>query len=648
VAPEAVARIGVDVGGTFTDVACVTPDGAILIAKVRSRRGGVNPALWSAVDATAGSTAARALVHGTTVATNALIERRGGRVVLVATQGFEDILWLRRQERAALYDLTRHHPPPLVTRDDVIGVAERMGPDGPIMPLSTREIARVVSAVVALKPDGVAIALLFGFRHDAHEAALAAALRKVLPPRSVAASSEVLPVFREYERTATTVAEAFLRPVAGGYLDTMGREAAQHGIQSLRVMASSGGTLDVAQAAERAASLALSGPAGGVEGARLVGRQVNAPDLLTLDMGGTSADAGLVQGGEALTQAAGDIAGIPLALPHVLIETVGAGGGSIAWVDAGGALRVGPQSAGADPGPACYGQGGTDATVTDAALVLGWLDEARPLAKELALRRPEAERAVKRVADRVGLDVQRCAAGILEIATATMVRALRSVSVERGVDPRGMTLVPFGGAGPLFACPMADALAMRRVVIPPHAGVLSALGLATAPARVEFLAPYHRLASQRTRADLESGFAPLAARARGELPGAPLVRFAQCRYPGQGYELSVPAEADGAGIAAAFHRAHRKRFGHADPARDVEIVNLHLIARGAPAPVTWQRRSVAAAGPAVPGRVDWETLAAGTVLEGPLAIDGPDATARLEPGWRGTVHETGAILLERA
>jgi N-methylhydantoinase A len=230
-----------------------------------------------------------------------------------------------------------------------------------------------------------------------------------------------------------------------------------------------------------------------------------------------------------------------------------------------------------------------------------------------------------------------------------MVRALRSVSVERGVDPRGMTLVPFGGAGPLFACPMADALGMRRVIIPPHAGVLSALGLATAPARVEFLAPLHRLAGQLSKADLDAAFAPLEQRAAHELPDGQLVRLAQCRYPGQGYELGVQAPADGAGVAAQFHVAHRQRFAHADPARDVEIVNLHLIARGEAAAVELKRRGVTApTRVAIAGRVDWESIPAGAVLNGPVAIDGPDATARIEAGWRGTMHETGAVVLERA
>jgi len=264
------------------------------------------------------------------------------------------------------------------------------------------------------------------------------------------------------------------------------------------------------------------------------------------------------------------------------------------------------------------------------------------------LDRAAAERAVSAVAKRAGLSVERCAAGILEIATATMVRALRSVSVERGVDPRGMTLVPFGGAGPLFACPMADALGMRRVIIPPHAGVLSALGLATAPARVEFLAPYHQLAAAKSKGDLDQAFAPLVTHANAELPGATLPRMAQCRYPGQGYELTVPAESDGKGVASEFHAAHRRRFGHADAARDVEIVNLHLIARGPAAQVQWLRRPAAPSGATAAGRVDWETLAAGTVLSGPIAIDGVDATGRIEAGWRGTVHETGAIVLERA
>lgn len=618
-----------DVGGTFTDLVALAADGAVTAGKVRSTPGRVADAAWAALDALRGAPAA--LVHGTTVATNVLLERTGARVVLVTTAGFEDLLWLRRQDRAALYDLARHHPPPVVAREDVIGVRERIGATGVVTPLAEDEIGRVVAAVRARRPEAVAIGLLFSFRDARHERALAHALRGALPGTPVAASAEVLPVFREYERFGTTAAEAYLRPRVAGYLARMAEEARSRGVGELRVMASSGGTLSVAQAGERAAALALSGPAGGVEGARLVGAALGFADLLTMDMGGTSADASIVLGGEPLHQMAGEVGGVPLTLPHVLIETVGAGGGSVAWVDAGGALKVGPRSAGALPGPACYGAGGEEATVTDAAAVLGWLDAEHPLAGGLVPDVTLAARAVARVAQAAGLEVRRCAEGMIDVANAAMVRALRRVSVERGVDPRGMTLVAFGGAGPMFACRMAASLGVRRALVPPHAGALSALGLAAAPARLEFMASLHRRAAELGETDLDRAFAPLLREAEEALPGAALTRLADARYPGQGYELGIPVSGAGDAVARGFHAAHRERFGHADAARPVELVNLRVVATR-PATGVVLGRSAA--------------LAPGATLEGPTTVPLEDCTVRIEAGWRGTVHETGSIVLE--
>jgi N-methylhydantoinase A len=623
-------RVGVDVGGTFTDLVALSPDGGQRVIKVPSTPGDPAQALFEAVDALGGPVGT--LLHGTTVATNALLERRGGRVAFVTTRGFEDLLWLRRQERAALYDLSREHPPPVVARDHVVGVAERAGPSGVLTPLTSDEVVRVVARVRDLRPVAIAVGLLFSFRHPGHERELARALREALPGVPVVASSELLPVFREYERFGTTTAEAFLRPTVAGYIERLGRDARARRIRELRVMASNGGTLSPAQAGGRAAALALSGPAGGVEGARLLGASLGEPDLLTLDMGGTSADASVIVGGEALMRGAGDVGGIPIALPHVLIETVGAGGGSIGWVDPGGALRVGPRSAGADPGPACYGRGGTEATVTDAALVLGWLDPEQPLASGLRLDRDAAHRAVERLSRAAALPPLRCAEGMIEVATATMVRALRRVSVERGLDPRTMTLVPFGGAGPLFTCRLAESLGMRRAVIPPHPGVLSALGLAVAPAMVESVASVHRPARALRPGDWDALFAPVERQVREELPEAVIARVAECRYPGQGYELPVPGEGLPA-TAAAFHRAHEVRFGYAQPERDVEVVNVRVVGRVAGAGGGWR---LAVGGDLAPGRR----------FSGPVTIPLADATARIEAGWAGAVHETGALIVE--
>src|SRR5438094_3650693 len=392
-------RVGVDVGGTFTDLVALAENGTIEVRKVVTTPDDPAVGLFRALDALS-PVPVDVLIHGTTIATNALLGRRGARIALVTTKGFEDLLWLRRQDRAALYDLTRDHPPPLVARSDVVAVAERTGPDGVLEPLGEDEVVRVVAAVRALAPapEALAVALLFAFRHAEHERRLVAALREALPDIPIAASHEVLPVFREFERASTTTVEAYLRPKVSAYLGRLERDVRARGIGMLRVMTSSGGTLPPGAASTRAASLALSGPAGGVVGARLVGAAVGLADLLTLDMGGTSADASLVTGGTPLGDGGGTIAGLALALPAVLIETVSAGGGSIARVDEGGALKVGPESAGAVPGPACYGRGGARPTVTAACLALGWLDAASPLADDVRLDAAAPERALRRLA----------------------------------------------------------------------------------------------------------------------------------------------------------------------------------------------------------------------------------------------------------
>ena len=659
-------RVGVDVGGTFTDLVAIGRDGSLTIRKVASTPRDPAVGLFRALDSL-GSAPIDVLVHGTTVATNALLERRGARVVLITTAGFEDLLWLRRQDRPALYDLARDHPPPLVAREDVIGAQERMGPDGVLVPLSGNEVARIVRATRTLAPEAVAISFLFAFRHPAHEQQIATALRAALPGIPVAASYEVLPLFREYERTSTTTAEAYLRPKVATYVAKTAAAAAtrQGGVRAFRIMTSAGGTLTPEQAGTRAATLALSGPAGGVVGAALVGEAIGIPNLLTLDMGGTSADASLVRDGVALTEGAESVAGVPLALPAILIETVSAGGGSIAAIDEGGALRVGPRSAGAEPGPACYGRGGVEPTVTDACLVLGWLDVEYPLADSVRLDRAAAERALARL----GGDLPAMAAGVVQVATAVMARALKRVSVARGIDPRDMALLPFGGAGPLFGCALADALGMTKVLIPPHPGVLSAVGLAAAPERVDVLASLHRPLAALSAAALADAFAPLVTAGSAAFAGtereAQVSRFADCRFAGQGYEVTIPApQDDPATLASAFRKAHQARHGHADPDQPVEVVNLRVVAErsvstngpgqrppgaGEGAARAKQRTIVARDGKTLRADI-WRLgeLPAGRQLDGPAILAGPDATAFIEPGWGGVVHDSGAVILERA
>ena len=664
-------RVGVDIGGTFTDLVAVAEDGEIDVRKVVTTPQDPSVGMFRAIETAGKGEGGKGkpielLVHGTTIATNALLERRGARVVLVTTRGFEDLLWLRRQDRAALYDLARDHAPPLVARGDVIGVAERMGPAGAQEPLTDAEIDRVVAAVRALAPESVAVAFLFAFRHPEHERRVATALRSALAGVPVAASHEVLPVFREFERISTTTVEAYLRPKVSAYLARLDQDARSRGVGTLRIMTSAGGTLAPAPAACRAATLALSGPAGGVVGARLVGAVVGLSELLTLDMGGTSADASLVTGGAAVQDGAGAVAGVPLALPSILIETVSAGGGSIARVDQGGALKVGPDSAGAVPGPACYGRGGTRPTVTDACLVLGWLDAASPLADEVRLDPAAARRAVAALGETAGSDPAAIAAGIVAVATAVMARALRRVSVARGLDPRRMALVPFGGAGPLFGCALADALGMRTVVIPPHPGVLSALGLAAAGERVDLLASHHRELDRLQPTDIGRAFSALLREASEQLPGGALWRYADCRFVGQGYEVTIPVTTNNPRqIRDAFLAAHRERFGHSGSGQPVELVNLRVVAvREAPLPRFGERggatRECRGERPVALGRGRgrggkrvtaslWalDDLAVGVTLDGPAILAGRDATALIEPGWRGAVHASGAVVVER-
>ncbi len=664
-------RVGVDIGGTFTDLVAVAEDGEIDVRKVVTTPQDPSVGMFRAIETAGKGEGGKGkpielLVHGTTIATNALLERRGARVVLVTTRGFEDLLWLRRQDRAALYDLARDHAPPLVARGDVIGVAERMGPAGAQEPLTDAEIDRVVAAARALAPESVAVAFLFAFRHPEHERRVATALRSALAGVPVAASHEVLPVFREFERISTTTVEAYLRPKVSAYLARLDQDARSRGVGTLRIMTSAGGTLAPAPAACRAATLALSGPAGGVVGARLVGAVVGLSELLTLDMGGTSADASLVTGVAAVHDGGGAVAGVPLALPSILIETVSAGGGSIARVDQGGALKVGPDSAGAVPGPACYGRGGTRPTVTDACLVLGWLDAASPLADEVRLDPAAARRAVAALGETAGSDPAAIAAGIVAVATAVMARALRRVSVARGLDPRRMALVPFGGAGPLFGCALADALGMRTVVIPPHPGVLSALGLAAAGERVDLLASHHRELDRLQPTDIGRAFSALLREASEQLPGGALWRYADCRFVGQGYEVTIPVTTNNPRqIRDAFLAAHRERFGHSGSGQPVELVNLRVVAvREALLPRFGERggatRECRGERPVALGRGRgrggkrvtaslWalDDLAVGVTLDGPAILAGRDATALIEPGWRGAVHASGAVVVER-
>jgi N-methylhydantoinase A len=564
--------LGIDVGGTFTDAVLLAGD-ELRTAKVPTAAAQEESVLAAARAVGAGAGLDR-FAHGTTIATNALLERTGARTAFVGTAGFEHLLHLRRQDRAQLYRLCAAHPEPLVPLERCVGVRGRMAPEGETAPLELDTLGEIDA-------EAVAVCLLHAYRHPEHERAVAVELRRRLPGAHVVASHEVAPEFREYERASTTAVDAYLGPAVARYLRALGERCRAEGLPEPLVMRSSGGVALLEEAAAHPATILVSGPAAGAVGAALVARRAGFEDAIALDMGGTSTDVCLIEGGRVGRSAERVVGGFPVRLPSVDLHTVGAGGGSIAWRDRGGALRVGPRSAGSDPGPACYGHGGTEPTVTDANLLLGRLP-AR-LAGGLELDRAAAEHAL------VGFDP----AEVVAVVNAEMLRALRVVTVERGVDPAEHALVAFGGAGPLHACELAEELGIRTVLVPEAAGVLSALGL---------------VAGEERRDEVRTYLVPLAE--AGELPRE---GEADVRYAGQSFELTIPLGGD---LAADFHAAHGERYGYADREREIELVAV--------------RTAEVRPGPAfeLPGGERTE-------LTGPTLVELPGATAWIPPGWVG-------------
>lgn len=643
--------VGIDVGGTFTDLAALHADGTVHTSKVLSvasdRAAGVLEALR--VAALNGTQIAH-IAHGTTVVTNLLLERAGARVVACATAGFTDLLELRRQERAALYDLVTHHPRPLVEPAHVIPVRERITPEGVTLALTDEAIAEVIAAVAALEPETVAITLLHAYGDPSHERALRDALVVALADAGLVAdvvcSYEALPEIREYERMATTVAEAYARPAVRRYLSGLSTRLTQHDYPPPRVMTSAGGTLSAQDAALHAAALALSGPAGGVTGAAAIARALGVSRALTIDIGGTSADVGLVENGEPLVERGGSVAGVPIALPRVLVEAVAAGGGSIAWLDDGGALRTGPMSAGASPGPAAYGRGGVRPTVTDAHVVLGTIAPGE-WSGGVTISLERARAAVETIAAPLGVSRERAADAIIATADATMARALRRVSVERGVDPRDVPLIAFGGGGPLHACGLAERLGMTQVIVPPHAGVLSAIGLALAPERRESLVSVMQQAEAMSAFTLGALLEREAnvLRTDGDEALSLEVRWwLRARYAGQGYELDIivqPGDTPAA-VAERFVARHEERTGFALN-RPVEFISARTTLSSAPWPVHFARptRDGVLADDVDDGR------AMARVVEGPAVVRLPDATMRIAHGWIARSLDIGGWMLEQ-
>jgi N-methylhydantoinase A len=658
----------VDVGGTFTDLVLADRDG-VSVAKVPSTPEDQSEGVLAGIDRLGlDPSRLRRFVHGTTVATNTVLERDGARTVLVTTAGFRDLLTIGRQARPRLYDLRVHRPEPLVPAGSVVEVAERIAADGSVvLPLDDAEVDRVVAAVAALEPEAVAIGLLFAFVVPEHEHRLARALREHLAV-PVTAASELLPVLREVERTSTAALNAYVAPRMERYLTALTTRLHDAGLKApVEVMRSGGGTFTARIAAREPVHTLLSGPAAGAWGAAALGRAAGVADLIGFDVGGTSTDVTLVEGGRPATTADGMIDGLPFAVTTTDIHTIGAGGGSVAWRDAGGALRVGPRSAGAVPGPAAYGRGGDRPTVTDANLVLGRLDPDVRLGGAMPLRPELAHAAVARLAAELDLAPMACAAGIVRVTDAQMVKALRVVSVERGRDPRRFALVPFGGAGPLHQAALAAELDCREVLVPPNPGVLSALGLLAAPVTVDRArSQVGQLAAWSDDA-LRRAFDELTAQARTVLDEqdvevARTVPTIDLRYRGQAFELEVAAPPGGmtADLGGRFHAAHRDRYGYDQPDQPVEVVTLRVRVEGATPDVPIPRlraggsatSAVIAVHPVVDDGhtidatvLDRSRLGVGARVDGPAVVIGLDATVWVAPWQTGEVDDHGLIRL---
>jgi N-methylhydantoinase A len=684
-------RIGVDIGGTFTDVAMVEEgSGRIAVAKVLTTPPNFGEGVLQGLRQGLGENVIVApevtlLSHATTVVTNALLEQKGARAAFIATRGFRDLLELRRSARADLYDLFQDGPAVLIPRRwryEVTGRIDAQGEE--VTPLAEAEVPALVAAIREAGVATVAVSLMFSFLNDSHEKRLGALLRAALPDVQVFLSSEVLPEIREYERASTTAVCAYVGPLLASYLAQLQAATGRLGLPPLHVMGSGGGVLDVAECLRMPAVAVESGPAAGVVAAALVGRQLGLENLLSFDMGGTTAKASVIAGGEVAVTSEYEVGGgtngkrwiagtgHPIRVPVVDLAEVSAGGGSIAWIDPGGALKVGPQSAGALPGPAAYGRGGTHPTVTDANVVLGYLDAL--LDGALKIDRAAAERAIAaHVATPLGLGVPAAAARIIEVVNANMCNALRIVSIERGHDPREFSLMAFGGAGPVHAAFLAEELGVPEVVVPPVPGAFSALGLVATDLRRDFARTLYGPLDSLDPARIGAVLAAMEAEGMAmlEAAGVPaerrlLQRQADCRYRRQAYELTVPM-ADGAvvpatlvALAEAFHAKHAQTYGHANAAEPVQLVNLRLTAIGRlpglalaqpsrPEASRRGRRAVWFGGQAIDCGVLWrEGLAPAEAIAGPAVIEALDSTTVVPPGWTARVAAQGFLRMTRS
>ena len=650
------AIVGVDTGGTFTDLI------AFVGREVRTHKvlsTPENPALavLRGLRELLPDTTAEVVSYGSTVATNALLQRRGARVVLLTTAGFEDIIEIGRQNRPLLYDLEPHPPEPLVPPGRRIGIAERLSYDGAVVqPLSRHTLESALRRLRRERPEAVAVCFLHAYANPTHERVVGRALAR-FKDVFCSLSHQLVAEYREYERVSTTVVNAYVGPVMSGHLGNLQHDL--HGVH-LRVMQSNGGVISASRAAREAVRTVLSGPAAGVIGAWSVARAMGLKRAITFDMGGTSTDVCLIDGAVALSTE-WSIGGLPLKVPAIDIHTVGAGGGSVAGIDAGGALKVGPESAGADPGPACYGKGQL-ATVTDANALLGRLVAEQFLGGRMRLDLVRARQAMQRLGHPTRLSWEQAAEGIVRVVNASMERAIRKISVERGHDPRDYVLIAFGGAAGQHVCDLCAALGIRRAVLPRYPGLLSAWGAAAADVQRDHVRTV-RLTNP-TAARLHVLFRPLEARVRHDMrsEGVPdsrcvLARSVDVRYAGQSYEIGLPF---GARLRERFHAAHRRLYGYADLQRPIEVVNVRVMAVGRSPRLPSGGETPRPRGQPVQHRVRWGArwhrarahqradLTVASTVRGPAVIAEFSATTFIPPGWRASVHPTGHLILTHA
>ncbi|MFD4422168.1 hydantoinase/oxoprolinase family protein [Agromyces sp. NPDC058484] len=663
-------RIGIECGGTFTDIVVVDDRGQIVATnKVFSTPDDPSIAVMEGVDGLPDGLAdGAALLHGSTIATNALLERKGGPIGLITTKGFRDLVFLQRQDRTRMYDLGYAKPQPLVARQNIVEVSERVAADGTVLRgIDDDDLNRAITTLAESNVAAIAVCLLHSYANPEHERRVAAAITEAGLTVPVSLSHEVVREFREYERTTTTVVDAFIRPRVGAYLTNLRSDVAARSVRSMSVMQSNGGIVPPEAAIARPVTMLLSGPAAGVSGAVTIASAAGVGRIITMDMGGTSTDVSFVEGDEPELATETTVDGLTLRVPLVDIHTVGAGGGSIVHIDAGGLLSVGPESAGAAPGPACYGRGGTRPTITDANLLVGAMPAEARLAGRFALDRDAAHRAFEPLAAALGRPVEQVAADAIQLANVTMAGAIREVSLERGHELEGAALIAYGGAGALHAASVADELGVDRVLVPPHAGLTSAYGLLTASFKRDFSVTWFQpdLADVGT-GQLADACHDIAETARDEIAESGVATgelteswLADIRYRGQGFELSVPFTPgeDPETLLERFHAAHQRQFGHSSDQRTAQLVTLRLRLMGPKPPTAGteisrvdepaRTTSMVIAG----ARLDAPLLHRGGLIqpvEGPAVIADETSTTLVPAGWQATLDPHGNILLERS